>query len=368
MTHRFAQIIRGMLNRMGAAILAAGVLTASPPAEAAPAKPFDALVLIETWLLPRYDTLVASTSAQLDAWTSFCATPEASALPALKTAFGAAADSWTSVEFITFGPVSQSLRADRFNFFPDRRNAVTRAMAEALADPDTGRFTPDRFSQSSAAGQGLPALERLLYEDGATPALLAGPEAARRCLYARAIALNLATMAKEIRTAWGTRTSGLIAGIAAGKGDPALFPDVAALPGMILTDLSGAFQRVTDTKILPVLGQNPEGARPHLADGWRAERSGEVVRVMIQSATSLLHEVAKQLPSRPQWAVDKAATAAEKAASAFPADLGAAAQNPEQAARVLADIKTFKAAQLTVYRPIAAYFGISLGFNALDGD
>jgi hypothetical protein len=31
-------------------------------------------------------------------------------------------------------------------------------------------------------------------------------------------------------------------------------------------------------------------------------------------------------------------------------------------------VKAFKVAQRAVYRPVASYFDISLGFNALDGD
>ncbi|WP_051356339.1 imelysin family protein [Azorhizobium doebereinerae] len=337
-------------------------------ATGAPAPALDPVVIIEAWLLPRYDALVAATKAQADAWSAFAAKPEAGAVAGLKAAFAKAADAWTAVEFVTLGPVSQDLRPDRFNFFPDRRNAIARAMGEVIADADPARLEPARFAQSGAGAQGLPALERLLHEEGAVDALLQGPEAARRAAYGRAIAQNLAAMAAEVRTAWGDRKAGVLGAIVSGKGDPALFPDVGALPGMILTDLSGAYQRVTDTKILPVLGPGPDNAKPTLADGWRAGRSGRVVTVMIQSADALLQEVGKQLPSRPQFVVNKAATAADKAAEAFPADLSAAAQSADGAAKVEAAVKVFKAAQLTVYRPIASYFAISLGFNALDGD
>ncbi len=334
------------------------------PAQAAPA--LDPTPIIQAWLLPRYDALVAVTSAQKEAWTSFCAKPAAAGVPALKDAFGKTADAWSAVEFVTMGPISLSLRADRFNFFPDRRNAIQRGMAEVLGDPDNARFEPERFAKSNAAAQGLPALERLLYDEGAADALASGAESAHRCAFGTAISVNLANIAKEVRDAWGDKTSGALGAIVSGKGDPALFPDVAAVPGMILTDLSGAYQRVTDTRILPVIGGGDP--KPLLAEGWRAGRSGQVVKVMITSGDVLLKEVAKQLPSRPQWVVGKAADAADKAAADFPADLGAAVQTPDGLAKVQAAVKVFKGAQLTVYRPIASYFAISLGFNALDGD
>lgn len=328
----------------------------------------DPVPLIEAWLLPRYDALASTTAAQKSAWESFCAKPEAAGLPALKGAYGKAADAWNAVEFITFGPISLSLRADRFSFFPDRRNAISRAMAEVIADADAERLKGDRFMHGSAAAQGLPALERLLFEEAAADALVSGAEAARRCAYGTAIATNLANIASEIRAGWGDKTSGFFGAIVSGKGDPALLPDVGALPGLILTDLSGAFQRVTDTKIMPVLGSGPSDAKPLLADGWRAGRASRVVANMVESADALLKAIALQLPSRTQWAVNKAATAADAAAAKLPENLGAAAETSSGAAALQTTVKTFKAAQLTVYKPIAAYFGISLGFNALDGD
>lgn len=360
------KVTRSPTRLIAAALIAAAPLAATPVVAADPV--LDPVPLIETWLLPRYDALVSTTAAQKDAWTRFCAQPEAAGIAALKTAYGKAADAWNAVEFVTLGPISLSLRADRISFFPDKRNAIARAVAETITDPDAQRLQPERFAQASAAAQGLPALERLLFEDAAAAALAAGPESQRRCALGTAIAGNAANIAAEVRTAWGDRSGGLLAGIIAGKGDPALFPDVNALPGMILTDLSGAFQRVTDQKLMPVLGSGPADAKPTLADNWRSGRSTRVVANIVASADALLKAVALQLPSRPQWVVNKAATTADAAAAKLPDDIAAAAQTASGAAAIQAAIKLFKAAQLTVYKPIASYFAISLGFNALDGD
>ena len=165
-----------------------------------------------------------------------------------------------------------------------------------------------------------------------------------------------------------TEPRDLLAVIASGKGDPTFFPEVRVLPGMILTDLASAYQRVTDTRILPVLGGGPSDARPLLAEGWRSGRSGRVIAVMIGSADALLRQVAMQMPARPQSVVDKAVVAADTAAQRVPPDLAAAAQTDAGTAQIQAAVKAFKIAQRAVYRPVASYFDISLGFNALDGD
>jgi len=365
----FSSVSFPAVSAVAARIGLLATLAVGAPAAAGAASPaLDPVPLLETWLLPRYDALAATTAAQASAWTAFCAKPEAVGVAGLKEAYGKAADTWNAVEFVTFGPISLSLRADRISFFPDRRNAISRGLAEIIGDPDPARLEPERFAQSSAAVQGLPALERLLYEEGAADALLAGPEAARRCALGTAIANTLSTIAREVRAAWGDRTSGALGAIVSGKGDPALFPDAGALPGMILTDLSGAYQRVTDTKIMPVLGSGPSDAKPSLADNWRSGRATRVVANMVRSADTLLVAVGGQMPSRPQYVVTKAAATADAAAEKLPADLGAAAGTAQGVAALQAAIKAFKGAQISVYKPIASYFGISLGFNALDGD
>lgn len=358
-------MIRTLLSPAAGLAFALGAALAPAPAGAAPA--LDPAPLIETWLLPRYGAFAEAAAAQKAAWGKFCAARGEAGVGALKDAYGVTADAWNAVEFVTFGPVSRELRADRIDFFPDRRNAVARALAEILADSDEARLAPERFAKSSAAAQGLPALERLLYDEGAAAALV-GVDGARRCALGSAVAGNLADVSAQIRDAWGDRSRGLMAAVAAGKGDPDFFPDAAALPGMILTDLSGAFQRVNDTKIAPVLSGGQDEAKPALADSWRSGRSGRVVANMVRSADALLKAIALQMPARTQGVVNKAANAADAAAQAFPADLGAAAGTSDGAAQIAAAIKIFKAAQLTVYRPIASYFGVSLGFNALDGD
>ncbi|HSI39936.1 MAG TPA: imelysin family protein [Xanthobacteraceae bacterium] len=360
MARRFAMRLAAMIVTCG--------LWIAPVAAAPPV--FDSLGIVEQWLLPAYDRLADDTAAQQSAWSAFCAAPQAAAVPGLQAAFDAAADDWNAIEFVTFGPVMLSLRADRFNLFPDRRNGVERAIAEVLAAEDfDARVAPERFARSSAAVQGLPALERLLYGEGAADKLLAGvPEAARRCALGRAIAGNLAAIARDIRAGWGSRSEGLLAQLAAGRADPVFFPDPAALPSLIVTDLAGAYQRAVDTRLLPVLGTGPDEARPQLGERWRSGRSGHVVAVMVGSANALVGRIAAALPSRPQAVVEKARAGAQAAAAALPADLAPAVADPAARVRLDAAVKAFKVVQRAVYRPIATYYGIPLGFNALDGD
>lgn len=350
------------------AIAAATALVSGLFVSRADAAGLSAPQVVEDWLLPRYDTLLASAKAQQAAWEAFAKAPSADGLKELKARFAAVSDAWASVEFITFGPVMLSLRPDRFNLFPERRNAVGRSVAEIVGDATDERLKPDRFFRLSAAVQGLPALERLLYDEGAAAALLAGPEAARRQALGLAIAANLANIAGEIREGWGDRTQGLLAQLLAGKSDPVFFPEPNALLSQIVTDLAGAYQRVVDQRLLVVLGKSADEAKPLLSDRRRSGLAKETIVAIIASAGSLADALAQGLPAADRTSLATTLQAAAKAAAGLPEDIGQAATTPQGRKTLEAAMAAFKAAQAGVAKPLASGLGVALGFNALDGD
>lgn len=324
--------------------------------------------VVESWLLPRYDALATAAGANRAAWDAFCAAPSAAGVAALKERFGAVSDAWASVEFITFGPVMLSLRSDRMNFFPERRNAVSRSVNELIADPTDERLKPDHFPRLSAAAQGLPALERILYDDGADAALASGPEAARRCAVGLAISRNVEAIAADIRKGWGDRSEGLLAQLVAGKADPVFFPDPSALLSQIVTDLAGAYQRVVDQRLLTVLGKSADEAKPLLADRRRSGRAKATIVAMITSADSLGLALGEGIDAKKRADLSRVLAAADAAAQGLPEDIGAAAQTAAGRKALQAASAAFKAAQAGVADPLAAGLGVPLGFNALDGD
>ncbi|MDF2621884.1 MAG: Peptidase Imelysin [Xanthobacteraceae bacterium] len=350
------------------AIAAATALISNVLVGRAHAAAVSAPQVVEDWLLPRYDTLLATTKAQQEAWAAFCKAPSAEGVKELKARFAAASDAWSAVEFITFGPVMLSLRPDRFNLFPERRNAVGRSVAELIADPTDERLQPQRFFRLSAAAQGLPAMERLLHDDGADSALVSGGEAVRRCQIGQAIAGNLAAIAQEIRSGWGNRNEGLLAQLVAGKSDPVFFPEPEALLSQIVTDLAGAYQRVNDQRLLVVLGKTPDEAKPLLSDRRRSGLAKETIVTIIASAGELAERLAQGLNAKDQATIAKAMQAASTAAAGLPEDIGTAATTPAGRKQLEAATVAFKAAQASVAKPLAAGLGVALGFNALDGD
>ncbi len=110
---------------------------------------------------------------------------------------------WSSIELVHYGPVAEDFRGERLSFWPERKNAVEKALKSALAKADDASLAPDTFRKGSAGVQGLPALERLLFSEGASEADFAGsPEAEFRCRLGSAIAANISAIAREVHAGW----------------------------------------------------------------------------------------------------------------------------------------------------------------------
>lgn len=339
--------------------------TAAAPLEATAPDP---VALMQTWLLPRYDALVRATAQQEQSWRTFCDAPDVAQVERLRADFRAVGDSWAKVSFISFGPVAEGLRSDRFNFYPDRRQSVSRALLDALQGPDDDRFTASRFTHLSVAVQGLPALERLLFDPDAPATLTQDATAARRCALGRAIALNLFAIASDIRFGWGDASPALIAHVRRNTAPGVLMGDASQLLAAMLTDLAAAYQSVVDLNLLAVMGRSLDDVRPLAGEGRRSGREARIIRLQVESANSLLRLLAAGLPDTARDRVLKALVAAQAAADGLPTDLGAAAADPLRRPALEKAVAVFKVAQRTIVDPLAQRLGVSLGFNALDGD
>lgn len=348
-----------MRLQLSVVLLVASAL--SGPARAAPDPGPLAVSVIEGVVLPGYETLAAATAAQTDAWTKACSDNESAAdAQALREAYQAAADAWAGVEFVTTGPIGDSLRTDRIFFGPDRRNYVTKAVGELLVRAKQGDLTPDAMRSASVAGQGFPAIERLLYE-------AAKGDAAARCRAGGAIAKNLSSISADIVADWRA-ADGPLAKLKRGEGDRLHFADPGQAAARLMTDLAGGLQRMVDLKLLPVLGSSADAAKPKAAEGWRSGRSARALAVSVASLAEMAKVFAAAAPADVAKADAKAFEAARAAVAKLPADLGDAAADPKRRKSLEAAVAALKAAQADVAKTLAPALGLPLGFNALDGD
>lgn len=311
------------------------------------------------FVVPRYVALAAAAADERRAWYAFCKFPSENGLEAARRSWGATADAWSSIELIRYGPVSEDFRAERISYWPERKNATGRGLSQLLSGTGEQGLSPERLRGASVAVQGLPALERLLFGEGAVvPADFGGsPEGIRRCAVGRAIADNLAALTAEIRDGW---SQARLAG----------FSDADTAKEAVRrfsTDLLTSLQVMRDVKVLPVLGKDAGQAKPKLAEGWRSARPARALALNLAAAEELAGMMLEGQGEEDRSAL-YSLRQARGMAEALPDDFGPLAADPAQRHRLilLFDALGFARDRLLVEVPAA--LGISLGFNSLDGD
>jgi predicted lipoprotein len=358
----------GNILRNSLLVLAAVPAAKKPDPKAAQAGRI-ALAVTEQFVIPTYRALVAATAAQDSAWKQFAAKRDAGDFASLRTAYNSVADAWAKAQLIKTGPVTLFLRYDRFAYWPEARNATQRALDQLLTSKDPKDLTAESLAHDSVAGQGLTALERLLYDGDGPEKLLKAPgtEGAWRTQVGAAIAHNLATIAAEVLADW-TAPNGVRAAIAADKGWKNLFADAPEAARLLLTDLVAGFKLMHDVKLLPVLGANAGVAKPKSAEAWRSGRTSRDLKLNLVAAKEWEAAFATNATAAHRAKLDSLFANAIRGIDAMPADMGEAAADPKRRGRVEAARVAIKAVQTEIAATLPGDVGVTLGFNSLDGD
>lgn len=335
--------------------------------------------LITGHIVPRYDRLVETTAALRQEADKFCAAPASAAFGGLRQTLEKAMDAWQGVQHVKFGPIELFMRNMRLAFWPDPRNTASRQLDEMLAAKDAAALTPQAFARGNVAGQGFPALERLLYGDKAVEALTGGgPDAAFRCDVVRAIAANLAGMAADIRREWteGDDAQAKVMAEAGRDGNRYAAPKEATLD--LFKSLHAAVELVADHKLTRPLGASAQAARPQLAEAWRSRRSLAAVRLNLHAAEAMYLGEGGQGFSAfvRETAGDKAlddllrrAFAQTRAtADSIGKPLEDAVRDPVERPKLVQLAREAAALKTLLAQRLATALDIPLGFNALDGD
>jgi uncharacterized protein len=358
-----------ILSRPSLLVLAAAPAPAKPNPKKAAQASKAALALVDQFVIPAYQDLVQRCETQERAWTGFAAKRELGDFPSLRAAYNATADSWANAQIIKTGPITLFLRYDRFAYWPEARNATSRALDQLLTSANPKDLQPDSLAHDSVAGQGLTALERLLYDGDDPAALLKAPgkDGAWRTQVGLGMARNLAIISRDVLKDW-TAPDGVRAAIAANKGWKNLFADAPEAARLLLTDLVVGFKLMHDVKLLPVLGPNAAAAKPKSAEAWRSARSQRDLKLNLAAAQGMTKALADVTTPAHRAKIDGLLANAAKAIDAVPADLGEAAADPKRRGRVDAARVAIKTAQTEIAKTLPGDVGVTLGFNSLDGD
>jgi predicted lipoprotein len=327
-----------------------------------------------TAIVPAFDTLAAR-SADLDRSTrALCDAPTPQTLAAARAGFGSALDAWMRVEHLAFGPTVLFMRDNRFSFWPDPRNTTSRQLNQMLTERQDQAITPEAFAHGSIAVQGLPALERLLFEDTGTPLAAGsgtdeGAAAAFRCRFATAITANLSGMAADLDREWRA----YVPRLAALTGGPYESPRHASAE--LFKSFSNQLQRIADLKLGKPLGPSADKANPRLLENWRSDHALSNIVANLEALRELyagdgFHALAIKSGTDPE--IDDLMTtgldAALATARGIQAPLAGALSDTSQRAMVERLKLQVATLQSLAGGRLRAALDIPFGFNSMDGD
>ncbi len=315
-------------------------------------------------------------NATLQDW---CVAPDKAGVQRIDKDFAQLVRSWAGIEFLRFGPLVKANRYEKLNFWPDPRGITLRQVQGVLTKPEAIPNASE-LSVHSVAIQGLPALEYVLYREGGllaglstdgTPASVS-PEA---CSYAISVAGNLEKLGSELASEW--RPGGIYAQQFARPSEGnSLYRSQQEVAAEAIKALSTGLQFARDVKLLPVLGDDIEAVRPKRAPFWR---SGQSLASMTASAEGMLRFYRAggyQYGGDEAWINDSVLAELRRIDNTFKAmqtSSGAAdfiefAGREEGYRQLTLAALLIKNAKVLVDEHVAPVFGVSIGFNALDGD
>jgi uncharacterized protein len=289
-----------------------------------------------------------------------------------KTAFAATVSAWSDVEPIRFGPVADEHRYERIFYWPDPKGLGARQVRDALAKQDESVIDTTSLAGKSVALQGLPALEDLLFGDGAEALAKPGGDSATlfRCRFAASIAVNVASMVKEIVAGWQDGAPYTKAYL-----EPA--PDNSAYhaPKEMTLELFKAFatgiEMVRDQKLAKPLGAKAAEAKPELAQFWRSNLSFANMAGNLSGVRTLFADggFAGVVREESPGVEDSILFDLNHAIEVLHGVRKSVALRDEDIRAKLDALRiSLKGATTTAGDMIARGAGLSFGFNALDGD
>lgn len=323
---------------------------------------------VNGYIRPAYADFLSRATALEIATAAYCTGPTPDSLVALKRAFADAVVGYAAIDFLRFGPAATDNRIERLFYFPDPRNVMRRQLAQLLAQ--NADLSPEDMAGQSVAVQGLPALEALLLSSDAEPS---APDFAARCRLGVAVAANIRAIADLLVSDWGDPTTGYPAlMIQPGPNNP-VYRTPRESATEILKAVSTGLEMLRDQRLLPALGKTAAEAK---ASRLPFVASGDTTAFLVAEIQGLSRLFAASglgdgLSADYDWAGGSLVFELQNAATTLTklqVPLATAIGTDDGRQALLAVRNALGAARERLVQEVAAGNGLTVGFNALDGD
>jgi predicted lipoprotein len=326
---------------------------------------------ISGYIVPAYQRLLIATTNLTKATDAYCAGPGEESKAAFTAAFAETVQAWAGVDFLRFGPMAREGRFERFSFWPDVHGTGARQLRQMLSAEDASLLQPGGLDRQSAAVQGFPALESLMFlpDKGV---LASNSESPYRCSLALAVARNMNTIAALALAGWTGSESWAALMEKPGASNPVYATSSEAMTEILKAILTG-IEQDRDLKIQPALGKTEAEAQPGRAPFPLAGQTLPYLRGSIQALKSFIDtsEVLMLLPASEQTIVSSYEAGFRALAETLDSagdDFKAAIVEPDSRVKLAQLPDTLASLRDLFHYKLFPTLGLSAGFNALDGD
>jgi uncharacterized protein len=332
-----------ILKRSRTAAVCLALMLSALEAKAEPSQVYTRIV--KEIVQPGFQATARAADAHANDWVLLCRTGGASALGKTRASFHALADAWARVEMFRSGPAAKDFRRDKFYLWPERKNAVGRALSAALQTSEATAMDDDWMQQQSAAIQGLPVLERLLFGEG--DAAVAPLRNSAACRLGIAASHNAALLARMMAEEWQ------------------VMDDSAAHRTALATDLVTGIGLAKEDKLENVIGKSGEQAKPKAAEFWRSNRSLRNLAINLETYLQSARILGAALDENAT--IVFAASGAHEIAADMADPLARYIKPPLRSEAYLLMVALDSLGK-TAAAETSAALGVTVGFNSADGD
>ncbi len=237
---------------------------------------------VNNYIIPAYERLEKSSQGLDEAINNFCLNPQDSneTLNLARTMFNQTMDAWQYIQNVQFGPIQILMRNYSMQFWPDKKNHVSKHLTSLLETNDPNSLSDTEFHKASVSIKGLPAIERFLFEEDEIKALATKPF---NCQVLLRISKYTANTSKSLVEEWRKMKKHFYN---TAQSD-AYFEDDLDASTTLLKALIEPIEVIRDLKLRRPLGSEFGQQKEKRLESWRSQRSLRNIQINLKSLEDL---------------------------------------------------------------------------------
>ncbi len=262
---------------------------------------------------------------------------------------------WAPLDAYQFGPIVQRGAVLSVGFWPDKKDYVGRGLKQLLSESAEALADPETIARHSAAVQGLPAIERLLFDEMPSCPAIVG------------ISAHVAMTADALYADWFDAGGWADLARGAGPENPVYLSD-AEFTKVLFTAIDFELTRIADTRLSRPLGTF-DAPRPSQAEAWQAGLSLAIIDAQLAGIAELLKlGFAEAVDQAGRLEVLNAIKKARARIGDIGAPLDKAVAKPMTRIRVEGLQSEMRSLHVQLAEIVGPSLGVETGFSAADGD